>query len=194
MLGASDVIQAPLSRNELSQRYRELCDNPLFNNIPGKIEIDIWGRWTWEISLWRSRGELALAEGKHDEAWTWATRSLEAATKCRQRKHAARALRLQGGILAAQGRLDDAARVLTASLDGARELGTTRESWIGHAALGDVFTRLGRDNDAEGQLTAAADAIESIAAKLVTPHLRRSLLAAEPVARVFQTLGRRAPG
>src|SRR5439155_13997476 len=44
MLGASDVIQAPLSRNELSQRYRELCDNPLFNNIPGKIEIDIWGR------------------------------------------------------------------------------------------------------------------------------------------------------
>src|SRR5438128_10716786 len=44
MLGASDVIQAPLSRDELSQRYRELCDNPLFNNIPGKMEIDIWGR------------------------------------------------------------------------------------------------------------------------------------------------------
>jgi class 3 adenylate cyclase/tetratricopeptide (TPR) repeat protein len=157
-------------------------------------DLDAWGRWTWEISLWRSRGELALAEGKHDEAWTWATRSLEAATKCRQRKHAARALRLQGGILAAQGRLVDAARALTASLDGARELGATRESWIGHAALGDVLARLGRDKDAEGQLSAAADQIESIATKLVTPHLRRSFLTAEPVSRVFQTLGRTPPG
>src|SRR5207237_6989733 len=72
-------------------------------------DVDIWGRWTWEISLWRSRGELALAETKYDEAWTWATRSLEAAIQCRQRKHAVRARRLQGTILARQGRLADAA-------------------------------------------------------------------------------------
>jgi tetratricopeptide (TPR) repeat protein len=157
-------------------------------------ELDTWGRWTWEISLWRSRGELALAAGTYDEAWTWASRSLDAATRCRQRKHAARALRLQGGILAAQGRLPEAARVLTASLDQARVLGTTRESWIGHAALGDVLTRLGRDKDAETQLAAAANAIESIAAKLVTPRLRQRFLGAEPVVRVYQTLGRTPPG
>ena len=156
-------------------------------------DVDIWGRWTWEISLWRSRGELALAETKYDEAWTWATRSLEAAIQCRQRKHAVRARRLQGAILAGQGRLEDAARALTTSLDQARELGVTRESWIGHAALGDMLTRLGRDREAEGQLGAAAETIELIATKLVTPHLRRSFLAAEPVARVFQTLGRTAP-
>ena len=109
-------------------------------------------RWTWEISLWRSRGELALAEARYDEAWSWASRSLEAAIRCRQRKHATRAVRLQGDILAAQGRLADAARLLTASIDQARVLGTARESWIGHATLGQVLTRLGQDREAEAQL------------------------------------------
>jgi class 3 adenylate cyclase/tetratricopeptide (TPR) repeat protein len=165
-----------------------------FRDAESLRELDNWGRWTWEGSLWRSRGELSLAEEKYDEAWTWAVRSLEAATQCRQRKHAARALRLQGQILAAQGLLADAARALTASLDQARTLGTARESWIGQVALGNVLTRLGQDREAEAQLTAAAQTIESIAAKLVAPKLRRSFLAARPVADVFQTLGRTAPG
>jgi len=164
-----------------------------FREAEALRELDNWGRWTWEISLWRSRGELALAEQKYDEAQAWAERSLEAATRCRQRKHATRAVRLQGQILAAQGRLEDAARVLTASLDQARGLGTARESWIGHATLGYVLTRLGREGEAEAQLTAAARMIESIAAKLVTPRMRQRFLAAEPVALVFQTLGRSAP-
>jgi class 3 adenylate cyclase/tetratricopeptide (TPR) repeat protein len=164
-----------------------------FREAESLRELDNWGRWTWESSLWRSRGELSLAEDKYEEAWTWVSRALEAATQCRQRKHAARAMRLQGAILAAQGRLEDAVRATTASLDQARMLGTARESWIGQAALGQVLTRLGRDREAEAQLTAAAQTIESIAAKLVTPQLRRSFLGAEPVADVFQTLGRTPP-
>ena len=164
-----------------------------FREAESLRDIDAWGRWTWEISLWRSRGELALAEARYDEAWSWASRSLEAAIRCRQRKHATRAVRLQGDILAAQGRLADAARVLTASVDQARVLGTARESWIGHAALGQVLTRLGQDREAEAQLIAAADTIESIATNLVTPHLRQSFLGASRVADVFQALGRRAP-
>lgn len=44
MAPSSEIIQAPLTRDELAERYRQLCDNPLFNNIPGKIEIDVWGR------------------------------------------------------------------------------------------------------------------------------------------------------
>jgi tetratricopeptide (TPR) repeat protein len=164
-----------------------------FREAESLRELDNWGRWTWESSLWRSRGELSLAEDKYEEAWTWASRALEAATQCRQRKHASRAMRLQGAILAAQGRLEDAARAMTASLDQARMLGTARESWIGQAALGQVLTRLGRDREAEAQLTAAAQTIESIATKLVTPQLRRSFLGAEPVADVFRTLGRTLP-
>ena len=164
-----------------------------FREAESLRDLDNWGRWTWEGSLWRSRGELALAEERYDDAWSWAARSLEAATQCRQRKHATRAVRLQGQILAAQGRLEDAARVLTASLDQARGLGTARESWLGQAALGHVLTRLGRERDAEGQLTAAARTIESIAARLVTPQMRQRFLAAEPVGLVFQALGRSAP-
>ena len=47
--------------------------------------------------------------------------------------------------------------------------------------------------DAEAQLSGAALTIESIAARLATPRLRRSFLTAEPVARLFRALGRTPP-
>lgn len=39
-----EVIEAPLSSEELAARYRALCDDPRFENLPGKIELDSWGR------------------------------------------------------------------------------------------------------------------------------------------------------
>ena len=39
-----DVIEAPLSTEELAMRYRALCDDPCYANVPGKIELDPWGR------------------------------------------------------------------------------------------------------------------------------------------------------
>jgi Uma2 family endonuclease len=39
-----EVIEAPLSGEELAVQYRSLCDDPRFGNIPGKIELDAWGR------------------------------------------------------------------------------------------------------------------------------------------------------
>ena len=39
-----ELIEAPLSREELAVRYRDLCEDPLFANVPGKIELDLWGR------------------------------------------------------------------------------------------------------------------------------------------------------
>ena|SRR5438552_4981109 len=39
-----EVIKAPLSSEELAVRYRDLCDDPCFANLPGKIELDTWGR------------------------------------------------------------------------------------------------------------------------------------------------------
>jgi Uma2 family endonuclease len=38
------VIDAPLSSEELAVRYRSLCEDPLLQNVPGKIELDSWGR------------------------------------------------------------------------------------------------------------------------------------------------------
>jgi Uma2 family endonuclease len=39
-----EVIESPLSSEELAIRYRALCDDPLYAKVPGKIELDLWGR------------------------------------------------------------------------------------------------------------------------------------------------------
>ena len=39
-----ELIEAPLTQDELGARYRALCDDPLYTNVPGKIEVDVWGR------------------------------------------------------------------------------------------------------------------------------------------------------
>jgi Uma2 family endonuclease len=44
MSDMQELITAPLSTEELAVRYRALCDDPCFNNVPGKIELDAWGR------------------------------------------------------------------------------------------------------------------------------------------------------
>lgn len=39
-----ELIEGPLTTEELAARYRALCQDPLYANIPGKVEIDVWGR------------------------------------------------------------------------------------------------------------------------------------------------------
>ena len=39
-----ELMEAPLSTEELAARYREMCEDPRFSNIPGKVELDLWGR------------------------------------------------------------------------------------------------------------------------------------------------------
>lgn len=39
-----EIVEAPLSGEELAGRYRSLCDDPCYANVPGKIELDPWGR------------------------------------------------------------------------------------------------------------------------------------------------------
>jgi tetratricopeptide (TPR) repeat protein len=157
------------------------------------LEEDVWFRWRWHIPLLRARGEFALAEGRHDEAWTFAAQSLDLATRTDSRKHVARALRLQGEVLAATGRLDEAAAVLGASVRVAADIQTPREVWLGKAVLGKVLARLGREQEAEVHLIQATHTIEGITAKLTRPDLRRSFLGAEPVVDLYRTLGHRPP-
>src|SRR5207302_1439836 len=44
MADMQELIEKPLSSEELAVRYRALCDDPCFANVPGKIELDVWGR------------------------------------------------------------------------------------------------------------------------------------------------------
>ena len=154
---------------------------------------DELARWRWQMVLLRGRGELALARGQRDEAWKFATESLDLASKTVSRKHIARAQWLQGEILAASGRLDEAANTLDASAVLAEQIGTPREIWIARSALGRVLGKLGRDNEVEAQFVKAADAIEAVSSKLKTRALSRSLLSSEPVRAVYKALGRQPP-
>jgi class 3 adenylate cyclase/tetratricopeptide (TPR) repeat protein len=165
----------------------------VFRRAWGLLEEDTWLRWRWHIPLLRARGELALAEGQLDEAWSFAMQSLELATQTDSRKHVARAQRLHGDILAVGGRLAEAMQALATSIQLAEQLQTPHEVWLGKAALGKVLTRLGQDQEAETQLTQAIQTIEAIAANLQTPRLRHSFLSAGPVLEIYKALGHRPP-
>ena len=39
-----ELIDKPLSSEELALRYRVLCEDPCYAKVPGKIELDLWGR------------------------------------------------------------------------------------------------------------------------------------------------------
>ena len=44
MNATPEVIEKPLSYQALAEMYRAMCDDPRFANVPGKIELDTWGR------------------------------------------------------------------------------------------------------------------------------------------------------
>ena len=39
-----DVIEEPLSSEDLAARYRAMCEDPCLARVPGKLELDLWGR------------------------------------------------------------------------------------------------------------------------------------------------------
>jgi class 3 adenylate cyclase/tetratricopeptide (TPR) repeat protein len=132
------------------------------------LETDDVSRYRWHMPLLYARGALALARGRHDEAWRFATQSLELARKTYSRKHEAPAQRLQGEILAATGRLRESAPLLESSVTLARGLTVPRDEWLAAFALGKLLIRVGKDTEAEVAFNTAAAAIESIAAGLKT--------------------------
>jgi len=44
MSDMQELIEKPLSPDELATRYRAMCDKPCFANVLGKVELDVWGR------------------------------------------------------------------------------------------------------------------------------------------------------
>jgi Uma2 family endonuclease len=60
VMAAPELIEAPLSPEELAARYRELCDDPCFANIAGKIEIDLWGRTVMSPAAAPYHGRLQI--------------------------------------------------------------------------------------------------------------------------------------
>jgi Uma2 family endonuclease len=44
MIETPEVIDKPLTPEQLAEKYRKMCDDPFFANVPGKLEVDTWGR------------------------------------------------------------------------------------------------------------------------------------------------------
>jgi tetratricopeptide (TPR) repeat protein len=164
-----------------------------FRRAEGLLEEDKFNSWRWHITLLHAFGELALTQGRNDDASTHAAQSLELALKSDSRKHISRAQKLQGDILAANGQFEGAVQTLNASIELAERLRVPREVWLGRAALGKVLISLGKEKEAERHFTQAIHTIETIATKLLTPRLRRSFLSAAPVLEVYEILGRQPP-
>ena len=176
----------------LEQGAHGLADE-FFSRAWGLLEGDSWYRWRWHIPLLRARGELALAERRYDDAWTFATQSLEMAINSDARKHIARAQRLQGEVLAATERLEDSARILGESVRLAEAIKAPREVYLSKAALGMVLTQLRRGKEAEAHLSGATQTIEEILSKIQTPRFRQSLVRAKRVREIYDRIGRRLP-
>lgn len=157
------------------------------------LEDDAWMRWRWHIVLLRAFGELALAEGRYDDAWTYTTQSLELARQSDSRKHVARVQLLQGRLLAIRGQFVDAEQVLASTVCLADAIQIPRDVWMGKAELAKVLMRLGREREAEKQLNQALQTIEAMIAQLHQPRLRRSFLQALPTLEIYNVLGQRPP-
>jgi predicted ATPase/class 3 adenylate cyclase len=157
------------------------------------FDADVWFRWRWHIPLARAEGELALREGRLDDAWKRAVESLEVATRTDSRKHVARALCLQGEILAGSQRLDESLAHLEDAVRLAEAIGARPDLWRCLAALGRVRARRGDDGGAEQAYRRAREVIESIAVGLGQPRLRRSFLGADPIREVYRALGSAVP-
>lgn len=57
-----ELIEAPLRADELAARYRALCADPCYANVPGKLELDVWGRLLMSpASNYHSALQTALA-------------------------------------------------------------------------------------------------------------------------------------
>ena len=44
MSAIPEVAERELTYDELAARYRAICDDLRFDNLPGKVELDTWGR------------------------------------------------------------------------------------------------------------------------------------------------------
>ena len=155
------------------------------------LEATTWARWRWHITLLRARAELALATERPEEAWAFATQSLELATRSDSRKHIAHARITLGTIAAAQERWPDAAQLLRGGVTQAEHIGAARELWLVPRLAG-VLMHLGREREPR-----ATDRSRRRRSKPSPPTERlaaaRRLLAADPVRDVYRMLGKRPP-
>ena len=149
-----------------------------------------WERWLITGRLASVRADAEWELGRHDDAVTWARRSLEMARSVKRRKYEISSLITLGSALSAQGKHEAA----TAELRAAAQLadgpgGSPPLRWRARAALGAASRqRTDTATEAEAELRTAASIIREVASGLA-PERADRYLAAPQVARVLDAAG-----
>jgi class 3 adenylate cyclase/tetratricopeptide (TPR) repeat protein len=149
-----------------------------------------WERWLITGRLASARADADLEAGRHDDAVTWARRSLEMARSVKRRKYEIASLITLGAALSAQGQHE-------AALDPLQEAGRLADGpggspllrWRSRATLG-IASKQRAETAAQGEdeLRTAASIIREVASGLA-PERAGRYLAAPQVARVVDAAG-----
>jgi len=149
-----------------------------------------WERWLITGRLASTRADMELEAGRHDEAVTWARRSLEMARSVRRRKYEIASLITLGSALSAQGVHETATDALRSAIEMADGPGgSPLLRWRARAALGVVaIHRTETAAQAELELRSAVSIIRDVASDLA-PERADRYLATPQVVRVVDAAG-----
>lgn len=143
--------------------------------------VDEW--WRQRVRLRWVEAEVALLEGRHEEAAATAAEAVERAEQARAPRHVAKSLLILG-LAQVTGTAEEAAATLRRAATLAESLGTVPLVWPSRALLGALVADT--DPGESGRcLAAARTAVRGIAADL-PPGVRSAWLARPDVAALLQ--------
>ncbi len=153
------------------------------------LSAEMWRDTTPPMGIARrwvalARGELALAQGRHEAALRQAQDLIDSASGkgTSTPPHSAQPipalLKLKGEALLALGRMDEAAEALVEAERGALQRSARPLAWQVYRALGRLHRACKREEEAERAFAAAREVIAQVAATIENEHLREGFLQA----------------
>jgi predicted ATPase/class 3 adenylate cyclase len=166
-LGDIALAQGDLSRaKEFHDSVEALVHAP---------ETTDWMRWRWTTHLFVSQAELALAQGKFEQAQALVQKGLEIASRTNSRKYLVKTRRLQGEIALAQSQRQEAEQWLKRALSLAETLGNPPQLWKTHQILGRLYEHSQRPDEAQKAYESASRVIDAVKTQLKNQTLLDSL-------------------
>ncbi len=129
-----------------------------------------WERWLAPGRLSVARAEIALAQGRWQDAEEAALEAIEIARSIERVKYVVSARIVLGAAQLELGREKEAITELEAAVKGADRLGHPPTRWQSRAALGRALYAVGNDEGAAGASSEAADIIRKFTATLHPEH------------------------
>jgi len=157
-----------------------------FERAAALIDRDEWFTWRYRMRLLVALGELALLDGRPDEALAFAMHALALAEPTGSRKHAGRAWLLSGRAnLAAGAPLPEVLTRVERAQALARASACPPLVWSSAGELATLHTRLGHDVEAAACRAEVRAAIDTVADSIRDSALRRTFLKTHAMQRAL---------